>query len=718
MSSDERVVLFVGPPGIGKTKALNDVLQQHYNIRSVDGSSPEFVQYSVKEKFISLGLHYPLDSKDNKKLQIFIVDEFHMMKTSQKKDILLLAHQYKCKLILIANRYHFGDIAEINRYLFNGESKESEYLLECGGNLDEILSLVQKSVTSNQQEALHFFKCFLKVSRLYLGEEILSFRFANKVLEIFRGFGRADFYNNLAIALHEKFPHIPLNFLNTFTSYFRVYFKRGADHAKKLFENPQPKPLIELLVAAAFLHVDSDASILSYPEFISNPKFLPASFKYHPGRKLYNYFVLIVCAKIGKPCAVQLKELESIFYSSLIVDVPFRFPQIYLESTLKDKIHAYTLTIRVPNPFDLESMVTLRQIGYAINTQNLKAWHDKFLTNVPLLKKLLAIWPEASNHMHPQNKRNLLQLADVELAKIFKDNAESRVATKADSEYFIASWVYHCNVPEMFKDLKDVELHELLLWAAKFALNLNKVVIDVNDFERELRETLLNVTNHYMSKLPDPAAVKYIQQLWNGTFAQWARIDMQDGSRPFLGWRVAFYLAASDNYNRNWHKVIVNLHFLYKGTAPYGTLAKLWQDNEQLLEDVVKIEDTVVRTKFFDSIMNSLSELSPVQLYSILTKAIPFGLISNDYATINYVEHFMKCSHQFIEEFLLVEQENVGALPSANAKLFWAVIEYYYNRANNFIAKLEYRHYEEKGFFPGITLAKIQSINSEWPSEA
>ena len=710
LKSKEKIAFYVGPPGIGKTKALCDLLQKEHNISMVDGSSPEFVKKSVKEKFFSLGL-MSNTSTDNP--PIFIVDEFHIMKTSQKKAILSLTQQYNCKLILIANRFHFGDLCEINKYLFNFEAKEHEYLVECGGNLTNILKKVEEAITttlSYEQNSNLFFNCFLQVCRIYFGEEILSYRYKDKILETYKSrFGKADFYNKIAVSLHEKFPHISLHFMNSFTSYFRVYFKKYQADKKQIesfFKNPksQSKTLVELLISAAFLHVNSETIVISYPEFISNPKFLPSSYKYHPGCKLYNFFLLLVCSKLGKGVVDQLTSFESAFYSSMIVDIPFRFPQIHLEITEKDKNQAYLLTVRVPDPFDLDTMVTLRQIGYAINKENLVAWKDQFLTNLPLLKKLLNVWPEAIHEMHPQNLKNLLQLADFEIAKIIKDNVEKKSSGDANSEYHIASWVYHCNVPETFANLEKEELYELLGWAAMYAINLNKIAVNTQEFEKSLRNTLLRVTKEQYSLLSIPnqntdRILKYIRQLWTGTFSKWAIIKQEMG-KDYLGWEIALCLASSDTYDRNWHPDIVNLHFFYKKIAPRGTISKLWTRDNPLVDNISRIPIDAIKTTFLANIVEAAAELSGFQLVQILiVDAKDKKLIPDEYASAEVVKHFELCSHQFICKKKPDENK-----PDKTHIFFWAVIEFYYFKLANPSVKQQYK--SRKDMFPGVTKDK------------
>jgi hypothetical protein len=207
-------------------------------------------------------------------------------------------------------------------------------IVNCRGSFASILGKFIKNLPHdiNQLKAIRFFTLWNRVMRSILGEDVLSFRFAHKLLAEYLGYVR-DGSLNFSSLLLQKFGFLDPIFCESLQESFIELTKIDAKNLESIkhllvsdlvsfdgncealdskipFVYTDSKSLTDIIVFAAA--TDTTLTAMSYPEFCASPRMLPEASKIPPSIKLYRFvsYLLQYC-KYKKVYNVDLSEFET-----------------------------------------------------------------------------------------------------------------------------------------------------------------------------------------------------------------------------------------------------------------------------------------------------------------------------------------------------------------------------------------------------------------------
>jgi hypothetical protein len=261
-----------------------------------------------------------------------VVDEFHMMSAEHKEQLVSYVQQYgkNIYLIMISNRYDKFDLDLFTRYFV----VNSVLLAKCS------IPELQLHFTRGNEDAMPVSKRFLslwaRVTRVLFGEEMLSYRFIEKIKKYYFNNGSKE---SLAEILKEKNQTFTITFCSEFVSQFLllVQYDKTETNADNNYvslsdvfdQSPKTIPkvsnLVSLLIRTGLADINENS--LSYPEFSVSQ--IQNYYSFHPVLKIYTWMYYIFSRVNSgeivlkyKPNILKMLSVYEFF------ELPGRFPRI------------------------------------------------------------------------------------------------------------------------------------------------------------------------------------------------------------------------------------------------------------------------------------------------------------------------------------------------------------------------------------------------------
>eukprot|EP00042_Codosiga_hollandica_P059522 m.919202 g.919202 ORF g.919202 m.919202 type:complete len:1288 (+) comp60186_c0_seq3:415-4278(+) len=548
---EPRVWLVSGPPGIGKSFMLSRLkaalLEAGIEFEIQDGSSGELVRSTIDDLIREKGIK----ERSQRDGMLWCIDEWHFLKDYQKDQVLAVSKEVGCSLLLIANRYDQTDLDRFSR-VPSLRFVEDEHVLNCRGSHPLVLGkfISRLDPSCNQPQARRFLALWHRVMRSLLGEEVLSFRYADKLALLYDEYchsGRQRFTE----LLQEKFYFLDSRFCLNLQEAFFELMTQDAENKKRLkaddsaiqsdgsctlLDNAiqavckQPRTLVDLLVFAAA--ADTEMRAASYAEFCRTPGLLDDPSQVHPGAKLYR-FVLYLLRMSGKSELVTQDDL-AMYRSKLgmypILEVPGQFPciQMSAEPLLEDDRwkEAQTLCTNT-NPHNLDELQKDVNRGFVLRSDVAKVEYEKKpITDVAKFEALVTAYPQIVSLVSTANLDSLVRHGKALLAEIVIHALarQRQPGEKAQFSLLLAAWrLYTTTRGQAGAETKlestlagaNVTLLETFAWAAEFG-HLMPGVEGALELQAKVVEDLIRVTSKALS---EHNCHGLIRKSWSGLFA-------------------------------------------------------------------------------------------------------------------------------------------------------------------------------------------------------
>eukprot|EP00042_Codosiga_hollandica_P056535 m.815498 g.815498 ORF g.815498 m.815498 type:complete len:2911 (-) comp59373_c0_seq1:115-8847(-) len=597
-----------GPPGVGKThlmtKLRDAAREKDIRFEVLNASSGELARCTIGD----VVRNHDIERKaGHLKGLIWNIDEWHFLQDEQKAQLLEYCCQFKCLLIVIANRFDESDIALIEKAVRARFSRE-KHLVNARGSHKFVMENFLKR-TPNTASAVRFVTLWHRVMRLLLGEEILSFRFAHGLADLYQKYIHQELLRELADMLQAKFTFLDERFCfllqDAFLELLRQDSLRLAELRNRItfhdllgtngchrdlddhiaFVQSEQANLVDLLVFAAASDVEMVA--MTYAEFCTSSDTMRNAAEVHPAFKLYRYVAYLFALRDKSRKAEDLtlrfrprrEFYRQIFGKYLITEVPGQFPCIHLgldplplQRRLRQSYSLCTLT----SPDNLPAMTRDILRGFVPPRRaTIRAWKVRPPTDPQQFDTLASAWPDVVTWLTPSNLCALLKHASAGLATtVLNQRAESnqRDASKgAEDSRLLAAWrLYQLLRPAQppgfrasccvrLGDTPEICLTETFSWAAQYGAAM-PLVTEPGKLEEALCQDLIQLTHELIGR-ESGLPLEACRELWIGYFS------------PLLGKCIAelpdgiWFALAPVNSDAHWPQPVRDFSAIYQGVT-------------------------------------------------------------------------------------------------------------------------------------------------------
>lgn len=524
-------VLLTGPPGIGKTHRLQQLLPKgatDREIQWIDGSSDQLLRFAIVDL-----LDARFEAKATNKPWVIVVDEWHMMSEAQKREVLswVAMRSNKTLLFAVGNRSDQLDLelfAQSARDGGNGDGVEGHFI-RARGTVARFLEVYGQE--NDKAEAAiarrKFLISWLRCTRNLFGEEMLTLR-SKEALDSawaqMMGADRDEAIRNLIRFLHHKVAHLKPEFCDPLIrQLFNGSLQNGTGHSSTgsltlfFFPPPDNASVIARLNTAtskggpdvfAFLKdvslLDLNEANLAYPNFSTDG--IRESFQYHPVLRITTWIDYMMREgqkqhpSLQLPSDAFLDELATQLARFYIIDLPGRFPLMRPSNVqnLSRKWEHCQVRCGKLDPRRIEETIQLVHRGYGINIDEAKKlFATESVTDPKLFSRLVSIYPPAIHVLAPDNLLSLLRIGDDSLAtetvKALHDSEmqqqalHKRIDMRPENAYYAALWKLYLahsftQVPEKPNDLLFIEnlnrpakLLDIACWASQNAYDMREI---------------------------------------------------------------------------------------------------------------------------------------------------------------------------------------------------------------------------------------------------
>jgi len=504
-----------------------------------------------------------------------------------------------------------------------------------------------------------FFKIWLASARNLFGEDMMTFRLNDRILECFQQIAEPDKMedgtSNLANLLKKKMPSLPMLFCRAYCQRLAEIMTAERGHinanaessfrdmdAKYMDDMTEPKDALDIILRASLLNLNEEDNY-AYPDF--SMKQIPNSFLYHPAQKMVMW-IHYTYALAGRPLASE--KLSSMLSSLMRIkmrDLPSRFPQWFLDVPIIEdspKVENFEVICVPGDPRDLEWVTEKLKRGFSVDWDNAYSTYQRHnITNVRLFKDV--VYQSEGIVLHYVPSENLVSLIEIDEDEILNGRVQ---AANSLSE----SICMHMSPPDKAEDAAHNNAYNIALWMlyrrwfndeakrdwleerCSFAFFLWASFFAHKYMEHTDHEAFENVLSTKLIALSDAnLASDRLNDLWSHTFASLMKVGKEQ-----LSYQVAFRV--TQKYYpplAEWDDKIQSLCQLIHGHCTPAKADVLARDDffwEQLhsLERSAADKDTVVHV---------IEQMIKVSDKGDLSEATQVALLSQNLVLPNRLHH-------------------------------------------------------------------------------
>eukprot|EP01121_Diplochlamys_sp_Union-15-3_P022593 TRINITY_DN9677_c0_g1_i1.p1 TRINITY_DN9677_c0_g1~~TRINITY_DN9677_c0_g1_i1.p1 ORF type:complete len:884 (+),score=119.58 TRINITY_DN9677_c0_g1_i1:13-2664(+) len=565
-----------------------------------DGSSDLLVNFSITDLLFQL-----FEEKVDQNF-ILVVDDYHVLKLENKKQLCYWCKSKNIKLILICNRYEDHD-SELFESL-----KIQPKVIKCRGSLNRFFESTFEWSTKKTK----FFVMWYRLTRNLFGEELLSRRIDNNLENIYhKSEKKADVTSDLVELLRSKVPTLAQAFcvqlVNEFLTRYNAETKALSFTSKSIHDLEEAdiqkdidfkelKP-IQILSKAALINTSEKNA--SYPEFAFSKDFIKKFYMYHPVYKIVAWIDYMCSYMNVNLNDEQLQKLQDSFLSSRMIDLSNRFP-MFIEGLIGTSIRSCEVAYLNTDFMDLQELKNNFERGFSINWKLAeKRWRKENITDLDLFDKLARKWQPSLTYINELNLRSLLRQSTKEhkIATIAVSLFEPRMYWY--NAYYVAAWKLYCDQRLFTEPLesiqyqnyenkevqvvdekrltffpnkkfnKGIDLFNLFQWASIYGFNMFQVE-SPETFEKAFKEDLTYVCQAYYIISSKTGSRKEVEdkiiQIFSHAFAPLLDVG------KLLSYEIGVKIAIS-RYPplSKWPRSIKNICSIYYGKGNSGMLQEL-----------------------------------------------------------------------------------------------------------------------------------------------